>query len=231
MVRQHVGHHRAALPVTATGILECARGLLLDFDGPVTALMPPPRNATAANRAREPLAGVSLPPVIAATTDHLAVLTYTGEHLPERLGDVEDACIAAEVAAAAISEPSPEIAAWWELADRQHIPVAIVSNNARAAVLVFLERHGWVDRVEVYSCRAPREPRLMKPNPYLISVAARRLGLSPTECTFIGDSTTDVVAGHLAGVPVIGFAKGPRRARALRAAGADAVMTRADLLN
>ena len=61
---------------TARELLHDADALLLDFDGPVAALMPPPANARAADLARGPLAGVAIPSPVAETTDHLAVLGY-----------------------------------------------------------------------------------------------------------------------------------------------------------
>lgn len=226
MVREHLEHHRAASPVTARDLLEHARGLLLDFDGPVTALMPPPYNAEAAARARAALADVPLPPNIATTTDHLAILTYAAESVADLLPAVEAACVAAEVASALRSEPSPELADWWALAERRQLSVAIVSNNAQPAVVAFLERHGWADKIDAYACREPLAPHLMKPDPHLVTTAVNRLGLDPRDCAFIGDSTTDVTAGHLAGVPVIGLATNPTRAQALEEAGADAILTR-----
>jgi len=46
------------------------------------------------------------------------------------------------------------------------------------------------------------------------------------ECAFIGDSVSDVLAGRLAGVAVIGFANKPSKVGTLTRAGADAVTTR-----
>lgn len=213
--------------MTATDLLAQARGLLLDFDGPITGLMPPPANAEAAAAAREALGDHPLPLDVAATTDHLAVLRYADAQTPDRLAKVEAACVSAEVKAARNSKPSPEIGGWWALAERRRIPVGIVSNNSEAAVRVFLDRYGWTERVTTYACREPGEVGLMKPNPHLLLTAVERLSLEANDCVFIGDSVSDVVAGHLAGVPVIGLAKNATRARALQDAGADALLPRA----
>ena len=45
------------------------------------------------------------------------------------------------------------------------------------------------------------------------------------ECVLVGDSTTDVLAGHLAGVAVIGYADKPGKAQALADVQAAAVTT------
>ena len=49
------------------------------------------------------------------------------------------------------------------------------------------------------------------------------LGGEGEQCVFVGDTPADVLAGLLAGVPVIGFANKPGKAQALAQAGARAV--------
>jgi beta-phosphoglucomutase-like phosphatase (HAD superfamily) len=46
-----------------------------------------------------------------------------------------------------------------------------------------------------------------------------------SECVLVGDSTTDVLAGHLAGVAVIGYADKPGKTQALADVQAAAVTT------
>ncbi len=54
------------------------------------------------------------------------------------------------------------------------------------------------------------------------------LGAENSDCTLIGDSTSDVMAGHLAGIAVIGYANKPGNAEAL--ASVQAAATTDDLL-
>jgi phosphoglycolate phosphatase-like HAD superfamily hydrolase len=68
----------------------------------------------------------------------------------------------------------------------------------------------------------------MKPSPYLVRAAVGILDAHPAECAFVGDSTSDMLAGRLAGVPVIGYANQPGKADLLRQAGADTVTTALD---
>jgi phosphoglycolate phosphatase-like HAD superfamily hydrolase len=56
-------------------------------------------------------------------------------------------------------------------------------------------------------------------------LVAELLNADPAEAFFVGDSPSDVPAGHLAGVAVIGFANKPGKADSLAHAGADAVTT------
>jgi phosphoglycolate phosphatase-like HAD superfamily hydrolase len=66
----------------------------------------------------------------------------------------------------------------------------------------------------------------MKPNPYLVRAAVGLLDSTGEECVFVGDSRSDVLAGRLGGVSVIGYANKPGKATALAQAGADAVTDR-----
>jgi HAD superfamily hydrolase (TIGR01509 family) len=211
---------------SAEELIENAEALLLDFDGPVTALMPPPLNAEAADRARSELEGVRLPDDVGSTTDHLAVLRWTVEHADGRLPDVERACTEAEIACAHVSEPSPEIGGLLATASRLHIPVAIVSNNSEQAVHAFVGRFEWTRTVEPLLGRTLASASLMKPHPHLLKVAVQVLGVPASRCVFIGDAVSDVEAGLAIGVPVIGLAKTPVRGNALRAAGAQALIVR-----
>jgi phosphoglycolate phosphatase-like HAD superfamily hydrolase len=63
----------------------------------------------------------------------------------------------------------------------------------------------------------------MKPSPYRVREAVGLLNAENAECAFIGDTTSDVMAGHLAGDAVIGYANKPGKAEALADAQAAAV--------
>lgn len=210
----------------AEELIEHAEALLLDFDGPVTALMPPPLNAEAAEWTRAVLHRIDLPDEIKRTTDHLAVLRWAASHVPDRLPEVEDACTRAEIECAQISEPSPEIGGLLAGARERHVPVAIVSNNSEEAVRLFLGRFDWGRSIDPVVARTVETARLMKPHPYLVEAAVQSLRVAPSRCLFIGDAVSDVQAGRAARVPVVGLAKTAKRGQELRAAGARALITR-----
>jgi beta-phosphoglucomutase-like phosphatase (HAD superfamily) len=65
----------------------------------------------------------------------------------------------------------------------------------------------------------------MKPSPYRVRIAVGALQTEPENCVFIGDTVTDVLAGLLGGVAVIGYANKPGKAEDLSHAGARAVTT------
>jgi beta-phosphoglucomutase-like phosphatase (HAD superfamily) len=54
----------------------------------------------------------------------------------------------------------------------------------------------------------------MKPSPYRVREAICLLDAGHSECVLVGDSPSDVLAGHLAGVAVIGYASKPAKADA-----------------
>ena len=211
---------------TAEELIANAKALLLDFDGPVTALMPAPLNSEAADAARSPLQGLELPTQIRETTDHLTVLRWTFQNATSRMGDVERACTNAEVACARTSQPSPEIRWFLEQATQRDIPLAVVSNNSEEAVRTFLDRFAWSDRFAAYACRTPETSRLLKPHPFLVIAATRLVDVEPANCVFIGDSVSDVHAGHAAAVKTIGLAKSDARRVELTCAGADGLIVR-----
>ncbi len=213
---------------TAEELIANAKALLLDFDGPVTALMPSPLNRQAADQARAALDGIDVPEAISTTSDHLAVLRFTAEQYPARLQAVERSCTEAEVACARESDPSPEAERLLTDARRRAAPVAIVSNNSEAAVRVFLDRFEWARDIKTLACRTPATVGRMKPDPYLLSLALSLLNERAKDCAFLGDSVSDVRAGHAAGVPVIGLAKTPARGTELQDAGASALLVRSN---
>ena len=84
--------------------------------------------------------------------------------------------------------------------DRETIPVGIVSNALAGQVhLDFLTENGLRQRfaVEIHSDAV----RIRKPNPEMIWLATRALGIEPAEAWYVGDNfDRDVLCGRRAGV-------------------------------
>lgn len=217
-----------ALPPVPAALLAQADALLLDFDGPLADLMPPPVNALAADTARAAIRNITLPPEVATTTDHLAVLRYVIEHHTHLTATVERACARAEVAAARGCSASVHAESLFVLIRQRRLPAAVVSNNSEEAVRVFLDRHDWTSHVAAFSCRDEHNAARMKPSPYLLEQALNALHVDPRRAVFIGDSVSDVQAGTAIGVPTLGLAKNPRRSKELADAGAAAVASLAE---
>jgi phosphoglycolate phosphatase len=186
--------------------------------------MPPPINAQAAGAARAPLSGVDLPVEVATTTDHLAVLRWTATNAPARLGNVEDACVAAEIAAARVSEPTAGAVDFLRWCQQQGKSVVIVSNNAADAITTYLNRFDATSLVRGIVGREPRRPELLKPHPSLVLAALDLAQVLPKDAALIGDSVTDIEVARTTSVSAIGYAKTSARAQRLKEAGVDALV-------
>ncbi|MBM2616806.1 HAD family hydrolase [Actinoplanes sp. LDG1-06] len=158
--------------------------------------------------AAELTAQIDRPP--SGMQDPLAVLQWVGRHRSAvELRKIEDALIAAEVVAAASAAPTPYAREVLEMAKRDRVPVAVVSNNSATAIEVYLAKHRLDGYVEVIVGRPYAEPSRMKPDPFPLRAALQRLGAEPTAGTMVGDSVTDIEAARAAGVRVVGYANRP----------------------
>ena len=92
-------------------------------------------------------------------------------------------------------------------------------------------------RASIASLELPEPPLIVdgshvehaKPAPDLLLLAAERLATAPLDCWYIGDATWDMLAAVAAGMVPVGVPYGAVGADDLRAAGARAVATLADL--
>jgi phosphoglycolate phosphatase-like HAD superfamily hydrolase len=84
-----------------------------------------------------------------------------------------------------------------------------------AAIAAYLADHLLTGHIRAIVARDDHDPERMKPSPYRVREAVALLDADNAECTFVGDTTSDVLAGHLAGIAVIGYANKPGKAEAL----------------
>ncbi|PJI86570.1 HAD family hydrolase [Luteimicrobium subarcticum] len=209
--------------MNAAELLADAKVVLLDFDGPVTLLMPPPMNGEVADALRDVLRQHGAATGFPETTDHLAVLRWTAQHARSALEDVERAADELEVEAALRAVPTRGSAELLAHCREQRKPVVVVSNNAAVAVRAYLERWELADAVAGIVGRPQGHPERMKPRPDMIHDALALRGAVPGEAVLIGDSVTDIEVAQATGVQSIGYAKTPRRGEELAVAGADAL--------
>lgn len=211
---------------TLAEILASTRILLLDFDGPVTPLMPNGVDRAIADSMRDVLRQLtgSVPADVVDTKDPLAVLRAAASESPEVLTAVEDACRAGEIEAAKSCEPTDGAHDAMHACRDAGRPLIIVSNNAAEAIEAYLDGHDLMDLVQSISARPPSRPSLMKPDPFLLREVFRRHADRPDRYAFVGDSLTDIVVSRATGVHAIGYAKTSRRERELREAGAAVVV-------
>lgn len=200
-------------------LVDDADALLFDFDGPlcdVFAGLPAPQVA----RSLEQLAGRQF-----GTDDPLEIvrLCYV-ESTPAVARQVEDSLIRFEIAAVQVSKAERAGVDAICVGQAAGYRVAIVTNNAPEAVAAFLRAEAMHQLVPVLVGRAYRHPELMKPDPWPIRRALDELGVHPGRALLIGDSRTDIEAGHAAGVRCVAFANKPGKRDVFTAAGAAAAV-------
>ena len=78
------------------------------------------------------------------------------------------------------------------------VPVGVCSLNCEAACRIALETHGLADAVDAVVGRDTVATR--KPDPEPLLTAVDRLGASPAETVFVGDSRPDALAAERAGI-------------------------------
>ncbi|MFJ3304434.1 HAD family hydrolase [Streptomyces sp. NPDC086549] len=216
----------------ARRLIEGARCVLFDFDGPICRLFPKGRSAPLADELRRLAvtfgAGKVLTDAERQDIDPHVVLRAvhrarhdTDVRLPALM---EERLTAGERAAAEVAWPTPHAADLVRrLAGRGH-RLAIVTNNSAEAARLYLSRAGLLGQFEAIQGRTA-DPGLMKPDPDVLCRALGSLGLGPGDAVMIGDSGTDVQAARNAGSAFIGFGRNERKVRGLRQAGASVVVS------
>ncbi len=195
--------------------------LLIDFDGPLTRLLPDPEQLRLADRLADWLRAHGLEPPAAG--DHVHLLRYVAENRPQLAEAAEQFCTAAELAAAGRQEVYPAavqvIAEWLDAGGA----AAVVSNNSAQVVRLMLDRTSLAGRVSVHARTASGLERL-KPRPDLLLDALREHDCQPHQAVMIGDTVSDLQAAAAARVVGIGLATSLARVRALLDAGAIGVI-------
>ena len=108
------------------------------------------------------------------------------------------------------------------LALRPRCPLAIVSARDERTTRAFLRSF---DLEDLFACIATALTcRHAKPYPDQIIWAAQHMGVPPSACLMIGDTTVDIRAGRAAGAQTVGVLCGFGEEKELRRAGADAIL-------
>jgi len=177
--------NREARMTTPGEVFASARLILLDFDGPVTRLLPPPANRELADNVRRFAKdqGVSLTDEEETTTDHLAIIRAASRTTAAR--DVEAYGTAAEVEAARRSPLTPGIRELLESARNNGAEVVIVTNNSPDCATTFFMTHQLMGYISAIIGRDPDHIDRMKPSPFILQEGMRRSRQRPA--VMIGD--------------------------------------------
>ena len=124
------------------------------------------------------------------------------------------------------------IAGIWETLERlrPHYPMAVVSARGARSTLAFLDLSGLTPFFQAIA--TGQTCRHTKPYPEPILWVAGRLGVPPSACLMVGDTTVDILAGKAAGAQTIGVLCGFGEEDELLKAGADSILpSTADLIS
>ena len=210
----------------ARALLRTRRLVVLDFDGPVTRLLPGQEFRRVTAGALDLATSLGLVPddELTGLTDHVQLLRLLARRDPAVAREVERWCTAQEVAAARSARPVEAAASFVAQCREQGTAVAVVTNNAPEAVRAVLAHGGPLLTALPVHGRDPAAPERLKPAPDMLLAAARDADVPPAEAVMVGDSTSDVAAAQAAGMPCVGLSESAERRGELLAAGAVAVV-------
>lgn len=202
-------------------IVSRTRHILLDFDGPVCAVYAGTSSRAVADELRAALTDLPLPAEVLSDDDPLEVLKAAAAIGPTPAARAQEAFVRLELQAVSTANPTAGAAELMAAARETGRKVAIVSNNSSPAISAYLAAHDLTRYVAAVLGRDEPDPTRMKPDPYRVRQAIESLWADPAQCVLIGDSTSDVVAAHAAGIKAIGYANKPYKNQVLTDAGAD----------
>jgi phosphoglycolate phosphatase len=208
-------------------ILTPTHHLLLDFDGPICDVYAGLPAATVAEHLRKLFGDENrqLPDRVARSDDPLEVFAYAATIDPKLATRVEAELTSQEEAAVSTATPAAYVHEVVTSCRESGRSVSVVSNNSERAVNTYLAQHGLADRIDLVVARTSHDAALLKPNPHLLDRALAILSAEPAACAFVGDSTTDIEAASIVGVPSIGYANKPGKDNLLTRAGANTVVS------
>jgi len=110
-----------------------------------------------------------------------------------------------------------------------HYPLAVVSARGEESSMAFLDQFGMRPLFRVIAT-AHTTPRT-KPLPDPLLWTAEQLGLPPSACLMVGDTTVDILCARAAGAQSVGVLCGFGEESELRTAGADEILPTTALLH
>jgi phosphoglycolate phosphatase len=213
-------------------ILNQARYLLIDFDGPICSLFAGTPTAPIADRLREVIRqqGVQLPQAIEDTGDWFEIFSFAASVSVDLAARIESELTELECAAVATAAPTPHVNDIISACRDSARSVAVISNNSEEAVRAYLAAHDLDSQIDLIAARTSCDPAILKPSPYLINQAADKLGAPVSACVVVGDSPADIQSARRAGALSIGYARTIIDRECLTASGADVIiLSMADL--
>ncbi|KAB1140577.1 HAD family hydrolase [Streptomyces luteolifulvus] len=207
-----------------------ARVVLWDFDGPICSLFSGHSAERVATELVEWLEGRGLHGLLTEdereSLDPHVVLRAVDRRHPgsDLVTELEERLTQEELRAASSAMPTayadPLIRTWTAVGSR----LAVATNNSPRVVRKYLASRGLVSCFVPHIYGRTQDLQHLKPDPHCLNRALRATGTAPSASLMIGDAPSDHEAALQAGVPFLGYARNERKAKLLKAAGADVVV-------
>ncbi|MGA5771729.1 HAD family hydrolase [Streptomyces pseudogriseolus] len=217
-------------PNDLRNLIEGARVVLWDFDGPVCRLFAGHSAERVARDLVEWLEGQGLHGLLAESEreslDPHAVLRAVDRRHPgsDLVTELEERLTQEELKAAASARPTPYadplVRTWTAVGAR----LAITTNNSPQVVKEYLTSRALLECFAPHVYGRTQELRHLKPHPHCVHRALNATGAAPSTALMIGDTPSDYQAARAAGVPFLGYARNERKNKVLRDAGAETIV-------
>ncbi|MFF5343081.1 HAD family hydrolase [Streptomyces althioticus] len=219
-----------AEPGDLRNLIEGARVVLWDFDGPVCRLFAGHSAERVARDLVDWLEGRGLHGLLDESAreslDPHVVLRAVDRRHPgsDLVAELEERLTQEELKAAASARPTPYadplVRTWTAVGAR----LAITTNNSPRVVKEYLTSRGLLPCFAPHIYGRTQELRHLKPHPHCIQRALSATGAAPATALMIGDTPSDLLAARAAGVPFLGYARNERKNKVLREAGAEMIV-------
>ncbi|OEU86644.1 hypothetical protein DB35_23460 [Streptomyces abyssalis] len=210
-------------------LIEAAKAVLFDFDGPVCHLFQARPSSDIAKRLRQLAAADTGSGRLPQTGDPLEILraAFDQPDLVERgvARDIERALTEEEVEAAPHAFPTAYADALVRTLAATGRQLAVTTNNSQQAVERYLETRRTEELFagRIHGRDAEGGSLRLKPDPDCLLRALKSTGTPAQEALMIGDAPRDLEAARAAGVAFLGYARDERKEEQLREAGAEHV--------
>lgn len=217
-------------PEDLRNLIEGARVVLWDFDGPVCRLFAGHSAERVARDLVDWLEGQGLHGLLdeseRESLDPHVVLRAVDRRHPgsDLVAELEERLTQEELRAAGSARPTPYadplVRTWTAVGAR----LAVTTNNSPRVVREYLTSRGLLPCFAPHIYGRNQELRYLKPHPHCIHRALNAMGAAPPTALMIGDTPSDFQAARAAGVPFLGYARNERKNKLLREAGAGFVV-------
>lgn len=196
-------------------LLQSAKCVLFDFDGPICRLFhghPPAEVARRMRRRLAELGETDLWTEVAEHEDPYQVLRHVA-HTPGRdtvAIELEQMLTGEELSAVVTADPTDDVDELVVQLVESGRQIAVTTNNSEQTVRAYLRTVGLAGYFGPHIHGRTADAKHLKPDPHCLHRALASTRAAPEETVMIGDTAADLQAARNAGVSFVGFATSPQ---------------------